>query len=162
MCRIRTGKIDANEADVDGLYPFFTCAVGTLRINTPAFDTKAILVAGNGDLNVKYYEGKFNAYQRTYVIESRDEANALPMFLYAFLDLYVGELRKLAIGGVIKYIKLPYLTEAVVPLPAISAQRSFVARLKSAERIRTSLNASSGQSAALFASLQDRAFRGAL
>jgi type I restriction enzyme S subunit len=72
LTRIRTGKLDANAADEDGVYPFFTCAVKALRINTAAFDCKATLVAGNGDLNVKYYEGKFNAYQRTYVVESLD------------------------------------------------------------------------------------------
>jgi len=89
LTRIRTGKLDANAADENGIYPFFTCAVEPLRINTPAFDCKAVLVAGNGDLNVKYYEGKFNAYQRTYVIESLDECALVPRFLYAFLDLYV-------------------------------------------------------------------------
>ncbi len=70
LTRIRTGKLDANAADENGAYPFFTCAVEPLRINKEAFDCKAVLVAGNGALNVKYYEGKFNAYQRTYVIES--------------------------------------------------------------------------------------------
>ncbi len=61
LTRIRTGKLDANAADEDGAYPFFTCAVEPLRIDTAAFDCKAVLVAGNGDLNVKYYEGRFNA-----------------------------------------------------------------------------------------------------
>jgi type I restriction enzyme S subunit len=61
LTRIRTGKLDANAADEDGAHPFFTCAIEPLRINTPAFDCKAVLVAGNGDLNVKYFEGKFNA-----------------------------------------------------------------------------------------------------
>ena len=69
---IKTGKLDANAADEDGIYPFFTCAENTLRINTAAYDCECVLVAGNGDLNVKYYNGKFNAYQRTYIIEVLD------------------------------------------------------------------------------------------
>lgn len=162
LTRIRTGKLDANAADEDGLHPFFTCAVEPLRINTPAFDCKAVLVAGNGDLNVKYYEGKFNAYQRTYVIESLDERILAPKFLYAFLNLYVGELRKQAIGGVIKYIKLPYLTEAVMQLPPPSAQQDFVRRLTAVEALRDKHRTALAELDALFASLQHRAFRGEL
>ena len=162
LTRIRTGKLDANAADEDGSYPFFTCAVEPLRINTPAFDCKAVLVAGNGDLNVKYYEGKFNAYQRTYVIESLDESALVPQFLYAFLDLYMSELRKQAIGGVIKYIKLPYLTDAVVQLPSEEWQREFTRRMAAGRTLRTIHLASLAELDALFASLQHRAFRGEL
>ena len=159
---IRTGKLDANAADEDGVHPFFTCAVEPLRINTPAFDCKAVLVAGNGDLNVKYFEGKFNAYQRTYVIESLNESVLVPKFLYAFLDLYVSELRKQAIGGVIKYIKLPYLTDAVVQLPSEKWQREFARRVTAVEALKTAQRASLAELDALFATLQHRAFKGEL
>jgi restriction endonuclease S subunit len=162
LTRIRTGKLDANAADEDGAYPFFTCAVGALRINTAAFDCKAILVAGNGDLNVKYYEGKFNAYQRTYVIESLSESQLVPRFLFAFLDLYVAELRKQAIGGVIKYIKLPYLTDAVIQVPDVGTQIDFAARLVQVERLKSLQVNAAAEAEALFASLQYRAFAGHL
>jgi type I restriction enzyme S subunit len=159
LTRIRTGKLDANAADEGGRYPFFTCAVEPLRINTPAYDCKAVLVAGNGDLNVKYFEGKFNAYQRTYVIESVDESVLLPGFLYGFLNLYVSELRKQAIGGVIKYIKLPYLTEAVMQLPPLPSQLDFSRHVTSVERLKAAYEASLAQLGVLFSTLQYRAFR---
>jgi type I restriction enzyme S subunit len=162
LTRIRTGKLDANAADEDGAHPFFTCAIEPLRINTPSFDCKAVLVAGNGDLNVKYFEGKFNAYQRTYVIESLDESVLVPRFLYAFLDLYVSELRKQAIGGVIKYIKLPYLTDAVVQLPSEECQRNFARQVTAVEALKTLHRAALAELDALFASLQQRAFSGQL
>jgi type I restriction enzyme S subunit len=154
--------LDANAADEDGAYPFFTCAVRALRINTAAFDCKATLVAGNGDLNVKYYEGKFNAYQRTYVIESLNESQLVPRFLFAFLDLYVAELRKQAIGGVIKYIKLPYLTDAVMQVPDGMTQLDFAARLEQVERVKSLQIRAAAETEALFASLQYRAFAGQL
>jgi type I restriction enzyme S subunit len=162
LTRIRTGKLDANAADDDGAYPFFTCAVKPLRINKAAFDCKAVLVAGNGDLNVKYYEGKFNAYQRTYVIESLSEDLLEPRFLFAFLDLYVSELRKQAIGGVIKYIKLPYLTDAIIQLPLLIEQQRFTAIVESVERQKAAQRAHLAELDALFAALQHRAFRGEL
>ena len=71
--KIKTGKLDANASVENGKYPFFTCSNNTLRINDYAYDCECVLVAGNGDLNVKYYNGKFNAYQRTYIIESNEK-----------------------------------------------------------------------------------------
>ena len=162
LTRIRTGKLDANAADEDGTHPFFTCAARTLRINKAAFDAKAILVAGNGALNVKYYEGKFNAYQRTYVIESDDEARLHSRFLHIFLDLYVSELRKKAIGGVIKYIKLPYLKDAMVELPDLESQERFAAVVESVEQHKARQTAHLAELDTLFASLQSRAFSGEL
>ena len=71
ITKIRTGKLDANAADDDGVYPFFTCSREPLKINSYSYDCECVLVAGNGDLNVKYYNGKFDAYQRTYIIEAK-------------------------------------------------------------------------------------------
>ena len=68
VCPIITGKEDANFSTVYGQYPFFTCAKENLNCDTYAFDETSILIAGNGDFNVKHYTGKFNAYQRTYVL----------------------------------------------------------------------------------------------
>lgn len=126
---IRTGKLDANAASENGRYPFFTCAVSTLKIDTYSYDCECVLVAGNGDLNVKYYCGKFDAYQRTYIIESKDKSVLSVRYLYYFLDQYVETLRKESIGGVIKYIKLGNLTEASIPIPSLETQCRLVAVL---------------------------------
>lgn len=119
--KIRTGKLDANAADENGLYPFFTCSVEPLQINTYAYDCECILIAGNGDLNVKYYKGKFNAYQRTYIIETINKDLNI-RYLYHFLTKYINILRQNSIGGVIKYIKLGDLSEIKFPLIPIEKQ----------------------------------------
>ena len=162
LTNIQTGKLDANAADLNGRFPFFTCASETLRINTAAYDAKAVLVAGNGDLNVKYYEGQFNAYQRTYIIESKDEQSLVPRFLHAFLEIYVTELRKQAIGGVIKYIKLPYLKDAMIPLPRPSVQNRFASIVESVEQQKAAHRNHLEELDTLFAALQQRAFQGEL
>ena len=67
----KTGKLNANAMDDNGLYPFFTCSKESYRINHFAFDCEALLLSGNNataNYDVKYYKGKFNAYQRTYVL----------------------------------------------------------------------------------------------
>ena len=130
LTKIRTGKLDANASSEDGKYPFFTCSKEPLRISTYTYDCECVLVAGNGDLNVKYYNGKFDAYQRTYIIEDNSNGKLYIPYLYYFMEDYVKELRKQAIGGVIKYIKLGNLTEAVITVPSIDRQKEIVEVLK--------------------------------
>ena len=127
--KIKTGKLDANASSPDGEYPFFTCAVEPLKIDSYSYDCECVLVAGNGDLNVKYYDGKFDAYQRTYIIESKDKTRLSVPYLYRFLDAYIDILRNQSIGGVIKYIKLGNLTEAPTVIPALQIQNKTVSIL---------------------------------
>lgn len=130
FCNITTGKLDANAANENGLYPFFTCSKTPLSINTHAYDCECVLIAGNGDLNVKYYKGKFNAYQRTYILQLKKEAIGVDMrYIYAFFTLYIEDLRRKSIGGIIKYIKLGDLTNALLPLPNITTQLAIVSEL---------------------------------
>lgn len=134
LCKIRTGKLDVNAENPTGLYPFFTCSKNHTYIDDYAFNEEAIIVAGNGDLNVKYYKGKFNAYQRTYVINPFTNING--KFLFYFLDQYVSVLRNESIGGVIKYIKLGNLTEALIPLPPLHIQEKIAEILDKAGELR--------------------------
>ena len=133
--KIRTGKLDANASSENGEYPFFTCSRLPLKIDNYSYDCECVLVAGNGDLNVKYYDGKFDAYQRTYIIESKDKDVLSVKYLYYFLDGYVETLRKQAIGGVIKYIKLENLTEAKLNIPDIKTQEETVLKLAKVDEL---------------------------
>lgn len=135
LTKIRTGKLDANAASEDGAYPFFTCSKEPLRISTYSYDCECVLVAGNGDLNAKYYNGKFDAYQRTYIIESNGDGRLHLPYLYHFMTRYIQELRKLSIGGVIKYIKLGNLTDAEISLPDIKEQKTACKKLEKIKNI---------------------------
>ena len=135
LTKIRTGKLDANASSENGQYPFFTCSREPLKISTYSYDCECVLVAGNGDLNVKYYNGRFDAYQRTYIIEDNGSGKLYMPYLYYFMEGYIGELRKQAIGGVIKYIKLGNLTDALIKLPSIDEQKAIVDILARARHI---------------------------
>ena len=135
ITKIRTGKLDANASSEDGEYPFFTCSKEPLRISTYSYDCECVLVAGNGDLNVKYYNGKFDAYQRTYIIEDDDSGKLYMPYLYYFMEMYIDDLRQQAIGGVIKYIKLGNLTDAQMELPDIETQKRIVSILAKAKGV---------------------------
>ena len=133
--KIRTGKLDANASSESGQYPFFTCAIEPLKIDSYSYDCECVLVDGNGDLNVKYYSGKFDAYQRTYIIESMDKTFLDVQYLYYFMDKYLETLRSQSIGGVIKYIKLGNLTEADIFIPSIERQRKIVQILRKSRKL---------------------------
>jgi restriction endonuclease S subunit len=127
---IKTGKLDANKAVENGKFPFFTCAREISRIDDAPYEGKVVLVAGNGDLNVKYYDGKFNAYQRTYFLTSLDESIALPKYIYFFMENYLQILRTQSIGTTVKYIKMENLSDAMIPLPTIDEQHKIVELLE--------------------------------
>ena len=135
---IRTGKLDANASSPNGKYPFFTCAIDPLRIDSYNYDCECVLVAGNGDLNVKYYNGKFEAYQRTYIIESKDKRILSVPFLFRFMEGYVESLRIQAIGGVIKYIKLGNLTDAPLPILPLAEQEKIVGKINAVDDLISS------------------------
>ena len=111
VCPIITGKEDANFSTVYGQYPFFTCAKENLNCDTYAFDGSSILIAGNGDFNVKHYTGKFNAYQRTYVLIPKLEYYACLFFaasskIRQFKDNSNGSIVKFITKGDIEDIEL--------------------------------------------------------
>lgn len=134
LINIRTGKLDANASSENGKYPFFTCSKETLKINTYSYDCECVLLAGNGDLNVKYYNGKFDAYQRTYILECKNDIISTK-YLYYFMKKYLKILRNQSIGGVIKYIKLANISEAIIPIYSKEEQEKIVNNIGKVEEV---------------------------
>ena len=99
---IITGKKNANVSSQQGKYPFFSCAQDIAWTENFSFDANAILVAGNGDFNVKFYNGKFEAYQRTYVLIPYNPK--LTNWLYYVVKYNLGKITSGARGSVIKFI----------------------------------------------------------
>lgn len=115
ILNVTTGKEDANFSKPNGKYKFFTCGKECLLCDDYKFDGSAILVAGNGDFNVKHYTGKFNAYQRTYVLIPNDEIYF--GILYKSVNNQVDRLRKGSNGSIVKYIKLSDIENISILVP---------------------------------------------
>ena len=132
--QITTGKLDAN-AQVDyGIYPFFTCAEHPFKIDSFAFDTEALLISGNGaNLGyINYYNGKFNAYQRTYVLDVFSEN-----IQYIKWALKVLLPKRIAIeksSSNTPYIVLSTLSDLRLPIPSKDNQCHIAELMQSLER----------------------------
>lgn len=131
---IKTGKLDSNAAIDDGEYPFFTCDPITLRINKWAYDTEAVLLAGNnasGKYTAKYYKGRFNAYQRTYIIETINEKELLVRFLCYAMNQQLYLLKIMSSGSTTKFLTIKVLHNLDIPCPSIEVQNKIVGILGS-------------------------------
>ncbi|NQE54170.1 Type-1 restriction enzyme MjaXIP specificity protein [ANME-1 cluster archaeon GoMg3.2] len=124
----KTGKLNSNAADENGIYPFFTCSQETFAINNYSFDQEAILLSGNNAraiYSVKHYKGKFNAYQRTYVLTILNEVEYDYTFLKYVLTRQLEYLRSISIGSQTKYLTLGMLTTLQIQKPDIDEQRKI-------------------------------------
>ena len=133
ICEIKTGKRDANHGNPNGKYHFFTCAKTHSYIDDYNFDTEAILVAGNGDVGaVKYFKGKFDAYQRTYVLHNF-KINVDVQLLFLLLNGCLKDVvSKQKLGNTMPYIKLGMLVKFPIILPPLSLQKQIVSILDKA------------------------------
>lgn len=109
-CNISTGKLDANQAVLGGEYPFFTCAEYPDQIDHYAYDDDVVLIAGNnarGNFHVNRFKGKFNAYQRTYILTAKDGYNI--DYIYYALSIELNQLREKSQGSQTKFLTMPIL-----------------------------------------------------
>ena len=134
ICKITTGKLDANAQVENGQYPFFTCAERPFNIDSYAFDTEALLISGNGaNLGyINYYKGKFNAYQRTYVL---DHFSVNIQYVKWALKVLLPQ--RIAIeksSSNTPYIVLSTLADLKIPIPNNSKQNHIADLMMSFER----------------------------
>ena len=139
-----TGKLDSNAMVEDGQYPFFTCAKEIFKIDTYAFDCEALLLAGNnaaGIYDVKYYKGKFNAYQRTYVLRLTNSRWSYQLFKKQLEDklLYLQTKSK---GTNTRYLTMGILKELQFLVPPITLQNEFADFVKQTDKSKLEIQKS--------------------
>jgi len=132
LVSIRTGKLNSNASTTDGKFPFFTCSRETFRTDAFAFDTEAVILAGNnaaGIFPIKYFVGKFNAYQRTYVLETVDPDQLLNRYCFYVLQPQLAFLRTVSTGATTKFLTLGILSNLELLIPSLKTQTQIVSVL---------------------------------
>lgn len=154
-----TGKLDSNASVEGGEYPFFTCSKEPLRINKYAFDQEALLLAGNnaaGKYDVKHYKGKFNAYQRTYVLTLKKNWS-YSLFKYQLEDK-LDYLQQQSLGGLTKYLTLKILGELSFLLPSNNEQEQFADFVAQVDKSKVAVQESLDQLETLKKALMQKYF----
>ncbi len=132
LVQFKTGKLNSNAAVPNGRYPFFTCSQETFRTDTCAFDTECVLLAGNnanGIYPLKYFKGKFDAYQRTYVVTPLDSSKLNTRFLYFAMRPMLDYMRSISTGAATKFLTLTILKGLDFSYPPLPTQRKIASIL---------------------------------
>lgn len=134
ILNVITGKKDANYGKSDGQYLFYTCANIPIKSPTYSFEGKNLILPGNG-ANVGltiYSEEKFEAYQRTYVVNSKYDESVINLkFIYYYFVAFWNEYNKNKMyGSAIPYIKLGNLQDFEINIPPIEEQQRIVDKLE--------------------------------
>lgn len=161
---IKTGNLNSNAAVVGGKYPFFTCAKEVFAIDIYAFDQEALLLAGNNaqaDYDVKHYVGKFNAYQRTYVLTLKDTYSSYPFYKFA-LEYQLANLKRVSKGSNTKYITMEIMSRTMLPVPSEKQQEDFVKFFEKIRKVNSSFDSQYAEENNMFSSLSQKAFSGQL
>lgn len=130
VCSIQTGKYDANHANSNGKYRFYTCAFDYLYCDTNRFKGQSIILPGNGANvgEVFYYNGDFDAYQRTYVLnEIKTDAKYL---FYHLLGNWKNRNKDKQFGSATNYIRMANFTDYEIPIPPLETQHAIVSKIE--------------------------------
>jgi len=126
LVNFTTGKLDSNAEVLNGKYLFFTCASLPTKTNTYAFDNDAILIAGNnanGNFHLNRFSGKFDAYQRTYVLTT--ELEEYLEIAYQVLKYELKNLKTRGNGSQTKFLTIGMLTNIFVIVPPLDILKKF-------------------------------------
>ena len=156
----QTGKLDSNEAVINGKYPFFTCSKEPLTINEYAYDCEALLLAGNnaaGIYDVKHYNGKFNAYQRTYILQLQNKEWEYAVFKHQLEDKLLF-LQSQSKGTNTRYLTMGILNQLSFLVPPIKLQNQFADFVNKVEKQKATVQKSIDKLETLKKSLMQKYF----
>lgn len=134
ILNIQTGKKNAQDSKENGEYPFFTRSIDTQKIDTYSFDTEALFIAGEGNFTVKYYKGKFDLHQRTYMLTALKENTVDLKFLQNNIQPKVYQLVATSVGSTVQSLRKPIIEALKIPLPPLEEQKKIADILSTVDK----------------------------
>ncbi len=131
LTQLKVGNKNANHSSNQGKYSFFTCSNNPLRCETYQFEGKHIIISGNGNFHVTHYDGKFDAYQRTYIVNPNNPNHYV--LIYLFVKSYINYLKLQSRGSIIKFITKSDIENIKIVLPNLKTYTKWNNVLKMIE-----------------------------
>lgn len=125
---ISTGCRDTQDNKVTGRYPFFVRSPIVERIDVADYDCEAVLTAGDGVGTGKvfhYYNGKFAAHQRVYVMNNFRDVDG-KYFFYFFSKNFIKEVEKYTAKSSVDSVRRAMIADMAFTHPQLPEQQEIV------------------------------------
>ena len=155
---VKTGNKNAQDAIENGKYPFFTRSIETQRIDVFDYDQEALILPGEGNFQIKYFMGKFNAHQRTYVLSDKGNHKIIMSLYRDILQFRVVELIQKSVGSTVNSLRKPIIEKIQVPLLKEVDQQSIWYKVNQQDSLRYGLEYRLSNSKSLQKSLINQIF----
>lgn len=128
VAEVGTGSSNGNEADENGLYPFFIRSKTVKLKCSYEYDEEAIIIPGEGGVGeiFHYINGKYALHQRVYRIHFT-EPSIDTRFAYYYMEAFFKKfiLRK-AVSATVTSIRKPMIESFQIPVPPLEVQQEIV------------------------------------
>ncbi len=134
LTQLKVGNKNANYSSNQGKYPLFTCSnnpLRSLRCETYQFEGKHIIISGSGNFYVTHYDGKFDASQKTYVVNPNNPNHYV--LIYLFVKSNTNYLKLQSRGSIIKFITKSDIENIKIVLPNLKTYAKWNNVLKMIE-----------------------------
>ena len=133
LCTIQTGNQDTQDADDNGIYPFYVRSPHPERSNHFSFEGEGILMAGDGAGAGRVFHhvyGKYAVHQRVYRLANISGVKSDYLF-YFLSNLFNREMDRGSAQSTVPSVRLPMLQNFVICIPTEAEQRAIADYLDS-------------------------------
>lgn len=128
LCNVMTGNQDTQNADENGMYPFYVRSPIVQHSNTYTYDGEGILMAGDGAGAGRVFHhafGKYAIHQRVYCFHDFKNIN-IRYFLYFISELFKKVMDKGSAQSTVPSVRLPMIQDFVFCMPDAKEQADIV------------------------------------
>ena len=129
ICTIETGDHDTQDAEKDGIYPFYVRSPIIEKSNTSTFNGPGILIAGDGAGAGRIFhnvEGEYAVHQRVYRLANFSSKVNKDFLFYSISNRFPAIMDMGSAQSTVPSVRLPMLKDFTVYLPSHTEQQQIV------------------------------------
>ncbi len=129
----KASKLNANEGEDFGDFPFFTSGAKIKRTNIAQYDGDFMIMGNGGKATIFHYVGKCSCTSHCIVISAKITCNI--RYIYWFLRSNMQIVEEGFKGSGLKNISKEYIKNIEIPLPTIEVQKEIVSILDQSSKL---------------------------
>ena len=143
IAQVGTGSSNGNEADDEGMYPFFVRSQTIKRKNDYEYDEEAVIIPGEGGIGdiFHYINGKYALHQRVYRIHFTIPSINTKFAFYYLKSAFKQFILMKAVSATVASIRKPMIEGFPIPIPPLHVQEEIVRILDTLTELQAELQA---------------------